>query len=171
MIVKPRYKVGDTVRKDNSLSGVITRISVFITCDTEFVEYLIDNTWVQQEDLEYVNTPEPNTVTPRKTLYEALTDDSSSQAMILKNLSVILDTREQIERAERTLKECLNLKTGEIVQDDFVEVTKYDRTTMSYKGLKLYDDAEKEVDKAKEFLKLSKMGTAKTISIIVLRRK
>ncbi len=164
MKIETKYDEGEEVLVQNKFKGKIAKISIKTHAGSKDVDYRIDDMWYPEEELD------PLTVKNKKTLYQALTGNLHSQAMIIKNLGVISKTKEELAAAEKILKDNLKIEVGEVVRGDFVEISKYNRTTMSYEGCKLYDDAVKEVKKAEDFLKLSKMGKTKTIEVIAVKK-
>jgi hypothetical protein len=173
MKFETEFDVGDEVFIiDEKLNGIIVQVDFSIDEEkTMDFTYSVNDTNGDLGNYEAEDLRRIHPLPPKQTLYEALIDGKESKFTCLKNIKRILDTGEELDKALTVLKESLHLGVGESFSDDFLTVSKAERTTHSYKGQKEHDDAVASIKKIEDMLKLQKKTKTTTTSVITVKKK
>jgi hypothetical protein len=87
------------------------------------------------------------------------------------NIRKILEATEELEKAMAVLKDSLNLELGETFSDEYITVSKTERTTHSFKEIEEHKEAVANVKKIEDMLKVQKKSKQTTSTIITVRKK
>lgn len=175
MIINTKFDVGDIVQvtgKPNT-KGTVSHIDATHSTDntSNCIMYLVFNEITQEyynyfeADLDKISGPS----NPGISLSTALITGLKTREDISRNLVKVIKSSEELDRAFVILKQMMDLEVGETYDSGEVVLNCYEKSTFDFKELPEYVEVMKEVDRIKEYLKLSHKASKKVSHVIAAK--